>query len=65
MTKETQTAVRVLSEKVTEKLQASNVGALYEMWPVVAQLELARQVAMLTEEVKRLGRKLEDTGLER
>lgn len=62
MTKEMQTTVRVLSEKVAEKLEASNVGALYEVWPVVAQLELARQLALLTEEVKRVGRKIEEAG---
>lgn len=60
MTKETQTAVRVLSEKVIEKLQSSNIASLYEEWPVIAQLEQARQLALLTEEMHRMGRRMDD-----
>lgn len=60
MTKDMQTAIRVLSEKVTEKLQSSNIASLYEEWPVIAQLEQARQLAMLTEELHRMGRRMDE-----
>lgn len=60
MNKDVQTQVRILSEVVASSLAKADLPEIMSLWPVVAQLETARQLALLTEEVRRLNRRLED-----
>ena len=65
MTKDTQTKLRVMSEEIVEELYAgfSHRGNKFNsMWEqeAVMRLEISRQLALLTEEVHRLNKKLDE-----
>lgn len=64
MTKETQTKIRVMAESMTSDLYADYSRVGYLNTPaaqLLAQLEVARQFALLTEEMHRLNKKLDET----
>lgn len=62
MTKDIQTRVRVMSEELINKLYDRSLqpDALLNNADVIVHLEVARQIAQLTEEMHRLTKTLEE-----
>lgn len=65
MNKGMQTKVRILSESVIDKLYSrlmEDKPPGLELGKVVSQMEMARQMALISEELHRLNRLLEERG---
>lgn len=58
MTREQQTQVRQMSERLLERMSDDRSSVEHE-WEVVALLEVARQLSLLTEQVVRLNKKVD------
>lgn len=58
MTREQQTQVRQMSERLMERMNDDRSNVEHE-WEVVAVLEVARQLSLLTEQVVRLNKKVD------
>lgn len=58
MTREQQTQVRQMSERLMERMSDDRSTVEHE-WEVVALLEVARQISLLTEQVVRLNKKVD------
>ena len=59
MTREQQTQVRQMSERLVGQLHHSGKGAEFDAADLVAMLEISRQLSLLTEQVVRLNKKVD------